>query len=376
MDILTEIKTALDNLERVVIATTITSSGSTPLPSGAVLVFKPVGEVAIGTVGGGILEAQVIDQAKAMVSERDASLVLKFELSDTNSEEGMICGGSVEVLFEVIEDSDRLIFSKLHAARQEGRDCALLRILDERQTVTDKVVLEYLSAAPYHQEQMAPILGKLQISTDSFTQAIERTHRQEVPVRIPGKSGELILQPIAGLQPLIVFGGGHIGRAISKIASAGGFRVTIVDDREEYANAQRFPDAVRIIPMPFDVAFDHLDIKDSASIVIVTRGHQLDGEVLVRAIKTSARYIGMIGSKRKVIATYEQLLHDGVSLEALKRVHAPIGLDIGAVTAEEIAVSIVAELIRVRRGVEKPSVPMSVVLRQWFDKQGAGSGTG
>ncbi|MBM4169361.1 MAG: XdhC family protein [Ignavibacteria bacterium] len=375
MDILSEIKTALDNLERVVIATTITSSGSTPLPSGAVLVFKPVGEIVIGTVGGGILEARVIDQVKAMVSQRGASFVLTFELSDTKSEGGMICGGSVDVLFEVIEDSDRLIFSKLHSARHEGQDCALLRMLDERQTVIDRMVLENLSTGTHLLEQSAPLRGKLQISPDDFSKAIERTHRQEVPVRIPGKSGELLLQPIAGLQPLIVFGGGHIARAVSQIASAAGFRVTIVDDREEYANPRRFPDAVRIILMPIDVAFDHFEIKDSTSVVIVTRGHQLDGEVLARAIKTSARYIGMIGSKRKVIATYERLLQDGVSLDALKRVHAPIGLDIGAVTAEEIAVSIVAELIRVRRGMEKPSVPMSESVKPWFNKQGGGSGT-
>jgi len=370
MDILAEVKTALDNLERVVLATTIASSGSTPLPSGATMMVKPVGDIVMGTVGGGVLEAEVIDQAKGLIAERGGSLIRRFELSDTASDEGMICGGSVEVLFEVIEESDRLTYTRLHNSRNDGNDCAILRILDKNHRVVERLVLENFSNDGDQQASLTALLTRLQIPAESFDKAFEKARRQEMPARIEFSAGEIIVQPIIGFQPLIVFGGGHVGCAVSKIASRAGFTVTIVDDREEYANAQRFPDAVRVLPMQIDVSFNHLDIKSSTSIVIVTRGHQLDGEVLARAVTTPARYIGMIGSSRKVIATYERLLKQGVPLDALKRVHAPIGLDIGAVTAEEIAVSIVAELIRARRGVGETTSAKSENVKQWLEKQG------
>jgi xanthine dehydrogenase accessory factor len=185
---------------------------------------------------------------------------------------------------------------------------------------------------------------------------------------IATQGGELIIQPIVGIQPLIIYGGGHVGRCLSRIAAATGFTVTVVDDREEYATPGRFPEAVRTISQEWNNTFSEIVIKPSTSIVIVTHGHESDKEVLRRAIGTPARYIGMIGSGKKVTATYDGLRKEGLPVEAFKRVHAPIGLDIGAVTAEEIAVSIVAELIRERRRFHGASTPLSDKMNRWFDK--------
>ena len=135
----------------------------------------------------------------------------------------------------------------------------------------------------------------------------------------------------------------------SRVAALAGFGVTVVDDRNKFANPIRFPEAEQILAMDFVEAFNHLSIKSSSYIVIVTRGHRHDEEILQRALETTARYIGMIGSKRKVLTTFEHLVERGTSLEALHRVHAPIGLGIGALTPEEIAISIVGELINERR---------------------------
>jgi xanthine dehydrogenase accessory factor len=133
------------------------------------------------------------------------------------------------------------------------------------------------------------------------------------------------------------------------MSSAVGFRVTVVDDRKEFANPVRFPEAVRTLATDYRRSFTEIRVRPSASIVIVTRGHVSDDAVLEEALKTPASYIGMIGSKTKVGAAFERLRADGVPADTLRRIRAPIGIDIGAVTPEEIAVSIVAELIHARR---------------------------
>jgi xanthine dehydrogenase accessory factor len=124
--------------------------------------------------------------------------------------------------------------------------------------------------------------------------------------------------------------------------------VVVIDDREMFANRDRFPEVDEVIVSEFEKCFDQLNMNDSSYIVIVTRGHLYDGFVLEQAVKTNARYIGMIGSKKKIKTLYQNLVEKGISKEALKRVHAPIGIEINSETPEEIAVSIVAELIKVR----------------------------
>jgi xanthine dehydrogenase accessory factor len=185
--------------------------------------------------------------------------------------------------------------------------------------------------------------------------------------RVSGPKEEIIIQPIVGSQPLIIFGGGHVGRSLSRLASLSGFSIIVVDERQEYARSTRFPEAAKTISKSWSAAFEEVEITHSTSIVIVTSGHKSDAEVLRHAVTTRARYVGMIGSKKKVAATFAQLVKDRVPLSALKRAHAPIGLDIGAVTAEEIAVSILAELIRARRGFQDVSAPLSSQMTSWFD---------
>jgi xanthine dehydrogenase accessory factor len=147
---------------------------------------------------------------------------------------------------------------------------------------------------------------------------------------------------------LYLFGGGHVSMAVAKAASATGFCVGVVDDREAFANAERFPMALEI-HTSFDDAFAKIHPNAASYLLIVTRGHKEDMRVLAWAVRTEARYIGMIGSKRKVLSVYKALENDGYKPEEFERVFAPMGLEIGALSPEEIAVSIVAELIAVRR---------------------------
>ncbi len=180
---------------------------------------------------------------------------------------------------------------------------------------------------------------------------------------ICGGTLDIFLEPILPAATLYIFGAGHVALNLYKTASNTGFEVHVVDDRETYANRERFPDAAEVIAEDFDQAMARVKPGDSAYIVIATRGHHDDMRVLRWAVQTPAQYIGMIGSKRKTIAIFRELLKEGIAERLFERVHGPVGLDIGAVTPEEIAIAITAELIAIRRHAERPLPHMS-----WFHR--------
>lgn len=148
----------------------------------------------------------------------------------------------------------------------------------------------------------------------------------------------------------IIFGAGHISKSLAQVSKLAGFAVTVVDNREAFANRERFPDAEAVIAAEYEDAFAQLQVNSSSYLIIVTRGHRDDMRVLRWAITTEARYIAMIGSKRKVIGVLREFEKEGLPREQFERIYAPMGLEIGAITPEEIAVSVAAEMIAVRRG--------------------------
>jgi xanthine dehydrogenase accessory factor len=168
---------------------------------------------------------------------------------------------------------------------------------------------------------------------------------------ICGGTVEIFVEPILPQPMLYVFGAGHVSMALAKTATAAGFGVGVVDDREAFANLQRFPMAQQVFTS-YDTAFEAIHPNAATYLVIVTRGHKEDMRVLAWAVRTEARYVGMIGSKRKVLSVYKALEHEGYRAEEFERVFAPMGLEIGALSPEEIAISIVAELVAVRRNAE------------------------
>ena len=179
-----------------------------------------------------------------------------------------------------------------------------------------------------------------------------------------GGTLEVFVEPVLPLAELYIFGAGHVAASLYRVAGMAGFDVTVIDDREAYASRERFPEAQEVIAEDFDKAMARLVPSESSYIVIVTRGHRDDMRVLRWAVKTPARYVGMIGSKRKTIGIFKELQKEGSPAHLFDRVHAPVGLDIGAITPEEIAVSITAELIAKRRNVERELPHMS-----WFSRR-------
>ncbi|MFH1662983.1 MAG: XdhC/CoxI family protein [Chloroflexota bacterium] len=166
---------------------------------------------------------------------------------------------------------------------------------------------------------------------------------------ICGGDVEIFIEPILSTPTLFILGGGHISFALAKIAKLVGFKMVVVDDRPEYATTQRFPEAEQVLAISYDKAFSSLKVGKSGCVVIVTHGHKGDAAALEGALSTEAKYIGMIGSKTKNASVYSRLKAKGITQQQLDRVHAPIGLSIHAQTPEEIAISIIAEIIQVRR---------------------------
>jgi xanthine dehydrogenase accessory factor len=163
---------------------------------------------------------------------------------------------------------------------------------------------------------------------------------------------DVLVEPVLPLQVAYLFGGGHVSLALSKVASVAGFSVVVVDNREQFANPERFPEADQVYAEAFEEIFPRLPVNGSSYIIICTRGHKDDMRVLRWAVTTPARYVGMIGSKRKAIEILQELEKEGLPREQLERVHSPMGLEIGAITPEEIAVSVVAEMVAIRRGAD------------------------
>jgi xanthine dehydrogenase accessory factor len=185
---------------------------------------------------------------------------------------------------------------------------------------------------------------------------------------ICGGTLEIFVEPVLPPALLYIFGAGHVAMNVCKVAALAGFDPVVIDDRSSYATNERFPAAQEVHALEFDEAIAKFEPTESSYIVIVTRGHRDDMRLLRWAVETRARYIGMIGSKRKVIGIFKTLQSENIPAHLFDRVHAPIGLDIGAVTPEEIAVAITAELIAFRRHSEAALPHMS-----WFGSQPAQS---
>jgi xanthine dehydrogenase accessory factor len=166
---------------------------------------------------------------------------------------------------------------------------------------------------------------------------------------ICGGQLDVFVEPVLPSPRAFIFGAGHISKSLSQVLTMAGFVTTVIDDREAFANRERFPDADEVLTGEYESLFPSLQIHDSSYIVIVTRGHRDDMRVLQWAVSTNACYISMIGSRRKVINVVKELEKEGISRERLERIYAPMGLEIGAISPEEISISVAAEMIAVRR---------------------------
>jgi len=314
---------ALESGRPAVLASVVGHAGSTPRSSGALMAMFPEGDI-LGSVGGGVLEAKTQKLAPALFASGGAALK-PFLLTGTEAASlGMACGGDVTIFALAVPAGA--------AELDKGRPCALFTDLsgsDESLTVLSRRL-----ARQGEETQGLPKPGRL-----------PKTLRDGLSLRV--------LEPFAPPANLYIAGAGHVSFFISKLAVQTGFRVTVLDDRAEFANPERFPEAAKTLVTELSETCLPADMGPNDFAVIVTRGHLHDAAVLAGALRTDAGYIGMIGSRKKKAATYAALKKQGFANADLDRVFCPIGLAIGAETPEEIAVSVVAELIMVRAGANK-----------------------
>lgn len=324
----------LSEHESGMLATIVWTSGSTPAPAQSKMLLGIDGNRIAGTIGGGCVEDAVMRRAAAL-QDKKSSVIMDFELNDDDAETGLICGGTVKILVEPVSRLQVELFQKLAERSNDGLE-SILATRTDRNNITDKLVFD---------KENNLLTGNL----ENIPVIPESVIQKFVPVMQKVEDFIWIFEPIEGRTPLYIFGGGHVGKAVAKIAGSTGFNVTIVDDRIEYSNKEKYPDADQTICIPFRNIYDNLHISNKSYVVIVTRGHNYDELVLEQVLKFKPKYIGMIGSKRKVLVSYKNLMTKGIEEARLKNIYAPVGLDIGAISVEEIAVSIVAEMVSVRR---------------------------
>ena len=178
-----------------------------------------------------------------------------------------------------------------------------------------------------------------------------------------GGSVEFFVEPIMPEPRIVLMGAGHVASAIAEAAHRVGFQVAVLDDRETFASSERFPHAEQLVVAPFERSLDETTVTESSFILIVTRGHRFDQLALEKAIQTRARYVGLVGSRRKIQLIAENLLQKGLPAESFQKVYSPIGLEIGSETPEEIAVSVVAELIAIQKGVHQRSEKQQFLMK-------------
>ena len=339
----------------VVLATIFDHQGSTPRTSGARMIIRADGTIA-GTIGGGLLEARVIRRA-ASIFETGCSVVEHFALNAATVDSmDMICGGNLSVLLEFIaaDPENRQLFSAWRRLTVEQGAGWVLTLLPEAHRPA-------LPSAKCLIEPDGSITGRMLSEGIDLSALLTACRHLRKPTVITDRRNKIHIEPVACRENLILFGAGHVSQSVAALAHTVGFGITVVDDRPEFANRERFGSADEIlVPASFDRAVEGLSIDCASYIVIVTRGHLHDHTVLARALKTNAGYIGMIGSKRKRNAIYAALSAAGFTQDDLERVYSPIGLDIGAETPEEIAVSIVSQLIAVRAGRRKRTFESAV----------------
>ena len=348
-EVLEEATNQINEKHPLVIATVVRTKGSTPQKPGAKLLVRNDGS-GVGTLGGGCVEGDIWYAAKQLMKNRGSAEAIGYELNEEiAAQDGLVCGGTMFFLVDPIYEKgqEALFLDEINSAYLGGEPVALASLVKTTPDIDSKLGGKLLIRSDGSVEGT---LGADNLNSEAIKYGIELMAYGNSKYVRSETGAEYFVEGYTTPPRIILCGGGHVSRAIYTFAVNLGFNLTVIDDREEFANKTRFPLANVVVAESSAEGFRSIEINKNTFIVIATRGHRYDHVSLEAALNTSASYIGLLGSKRKTILIYEELLSKGVSIDRIKDVRAPIGLDINARTPEEIAISIMAEILMIRNG--------------------------
>ena len=348
-DVFHEAVNLLERDERLVMATVVRTKGSTPQKPGAKLLVRNDGS-GVGTLGGGCVEGDIWFAASELMKRGGEAQHREYELNeDLAAQDGLVCGGSMFFLIDpVYRPDDYLDFAReIDAAYAGGPSVAMASLIKPSAGRTRSVGSKLFIR---EDGSTAGTLGELALDRAAVKRARDLMAMGRNEYVTTDEGAEYFIEAYTTPPQLVICGGGHVSRALASHAKPLGFRLFITDDREEFANMERFPEADGVIAKKPEDALGELPINPNTFIVVATRGHRFDNVALAAAADTPARYVGLMGSRRKTILIYEDLVRMGIDEDRLRAIRSPIGLDIHARTPEEIAVSIIGEILMFRLG--------------------------
>lgn len=365
-----ECKRLLLEDEPFVLATVVRTKGSTPQKPGAKLIVRRDGSTA-GTLGGGCVEAEVWAKARVILEEKGQPQVCRFVLNeDLAAKDGLVCGGTMDILIDPIVDQPEflsVVDEILEAIEGRGdRALATHVALEGREDVrsarmflrSDGSVVGSLGGEALDALAIKSAMESMPTGGESWIETEEGS----------GVYVETYTNPAT----VVIVGGGHVGKAIYSVASFLDFRTIVVDDRERFANKERFPEAEVVVAESFDRGLRDLKLGPNHYVVVATRGHKLDDIALREAARSDAGYVGLLGSKRKAVLIFRDLIDQGIPEERVREIRAPIGLDLGGRQPADIAVSIMAEILAVKNDRSGGPLTMGEKLVDRFRRQATG----
>lgn len=348
-DVFHEAARELERGDPVVVATVVRTKGSTPQKPGAKLLVRSDGS-AVGTLGGGCVEGDIWFAAKELMESGGHARHREYVLNeDLAAEDGLVCGGTMYFLIDPVYTPEGYLpyAEEIYTAYQGGPNVALASLV---KPAAGSLASTGAKLFVREDGSLEGTLGSDEADREVKAKTCElMVHGRNTYVKVSDGT-EFFLEAYTTPPLLVLCGGGHVSKAISAMAKKLGFLVYVTDDRAEFASNERFPEADRVVVLTPKKALQQLPINANAFIVIATRGHRYDNVALDAAARTPAKYVGLLGSKRKTILIYEDLFRGGIPLERIREIRSPVGLDIHARTPDEIAVSIMSEILMFRLG--------------------------
>ena len=342
--------------EPCVLATVVRTKGMTPQKAGAKQLIRQDGS-SMGTLGGGCVEGDIWYYAKEMMRRQSGPEFREYYLNEEiAAQDGLVCGGTMYFFIELLTQSTVFFdfANPVLEAFAGGPPVAVATVVNSKSP-------EILAGTRCLIKEEGLAIGSMPTSLQnkviSIGKKIAPYGGSESLIAEDGS--EIYIESYTTPPTLVIMGGGHVGKSVYTIAALLGFRIFITDDRAEFCNKERFPHAEETLVSEYEKALPQLPLNSNTFILVATRGHRYDDSAIRAALQTRARYIGLLGSKRKNTLIFNELVKQGIGIERIKKINAPVGLNIGALTPEEIAVSIISEIVMHLRGGTGGSMKMS-----------------